>query len=317
MPTQFGYCCINLTLSSHGITTSRTMRKASFEKLGIVHASRLALENVQNLAQILQWNADHDIHVFRMGSGFFPWSSEYDIRQLPDFPHISDLLAQAGAFARETSQRLTFHPDHFVKLASLNDIVAMNSVQEINHHDEIFTLLGFPPSHVNCINIHVGQNFSLDTVERFIARFHLLSPTAQQRLVVENDDKANAFSVRQLYTYLYQRIHTPITFDYFHHEFHPDGLTSQEAAHLAAQTWDVRPLFHYSESKNLHENINGNPRAHSDYIRTHIDAYGLDIDVDLECKAKELALLSYRKEHGLSPTSLLHDTSSSLSVGAI
>ena len=34
---------------------------------------------------------------------------------------------------------------------------------------------------------------------------------------------------------------------------------------------------------------------HADYILEQINNYGYDIDVMLECKAKELALLEYRK----------------------
>ena len=132
-----------------------------------------------------------------------------------------------------------------------------------------------------------------DVIDRFIERFHKLNETTKQRLVVENDDKENAFSVQQLYDHIYYKIHTPITFDYFHHTFHPDGLTSQDAAHLAATTWDCTPLFHYSESKNLNESVSGNPRAHSDYAFNKLDDYGLNIDVDLETKAKELAYFKY------------------------
>jgi hypothetical protein len=56
----------------------------------------------------------------------------------------------------------------------------------------------------------------------------------------------------------------------------------------------VTPLFHYSESKNLNENVYGNPRAHADYVYNKIDDYGLTIDVDLELKrTKELALFKY------------------------
>jgi hypothetical protein len=54
-------------------------------------------------------------------------------------------------------------------------------------------------------------------------------------------------------------------------------------------------LFHYSESKNLNENVTGNPRAHSDYALLTLDDYGLNIDVDLEAKAKEFSLIKYRE----------------------
>ena len=38
-------------------------------------------------------------------------------------------------------------------------------------------------------------------------------------------------------------------------------------------------------------------RAHHDYVRTQVDPYGFDIDIMFEAKAKELALLEYRKLH--------------------
>lgn len=127
---------------------------------------------------------------------------------------------------------------------------------------------------------------------------HITNYRITAKLVwLENDDKASAFSVKQLFNDIFSRIGIPITFDYFHHTFHPDGLTSEQAARLAVDTWPVgiTPLFHYSESKNLNEGVSGNPRAHSDYAFNPIDDYGLTLDIDLECKAKELALFEYRR----------------------
>jgi UV DNA damage endonuclease len=72
-------------------------------------------------------------------------------------------------------------------------------------------------------------------------------------------------------------------------------LTTKEAAALATFTWDTTPLFHYSESKNLNENVSGNPRAHANYVFNKIDDFGLTFDVDLEAKAKELALFKYKE----------------------
>ena len=66
---------------------------------------------------------------------------------------------------------------------------------------------------------------------------------------------------------------------------------------LAASTWgDVTPVVHYSESRSIEQNdpkIRDN--AHSDYVYDFIDTHGLDVDIMLEAKAKELALLRYRE----------------------
>jgi UV DNA damage endonuclease len=296
MPHQVGYCCINVTLGKQKITTGRTMRQASFQQdTGLVRTSALALQNAKDLVAILNWNVANNIKVFRIGSNIFPWNSEYVIDDLPDMVDIVDIMKDAGKIIRDSGQRVSFHPDHFVKLGTVKDEVARRSIHDLNHHNDLMAMMQLPANHYYPLNIHVGMNYSKDVIDRFIDRFHMLKEDTQKRLVVENDDKANAFSVKQLYDDIYSQINTPITFDYFHHTFHPDGMTSHGAAHLAATTWDCTPLFHYSESKNLNENVQGNPRAHSDYAFNFIDDYGLNIDIDLETKAKELALMKYRE----------------------
>jgi UV DNA damage endonuclease len=296
MPHEVGYCCINVTLGKEKITTGRTMRKATFqEDKNLVYTSSLALANAQDLVKIIEWNIQNNIKVFRIGSNIFPWNSEYHVSDLPDIDKINQCLHTAGMLAIAANMRLSFHPDHFVKLGTTKDEVARRSIHDLNHHDDVMTAMGLPVSHYYPLNIHVGMNRAPDVTDRFCERFHMLNPTTQQRLVVENDDKANAYSVQQLYDDVYLKIDTPITFDYFHHTFHPDGLSSKEAATLAASTWDCTPLFHYSESKNFNENVQGNPRAHSDYVFNLIDDYELNIDIDIEAKAKEFSLMRYRE----------------------
>lgn len=296
MPHRVGYCCINVTLGKKKITTGRTMRQASFlQDKDLVRTSALALQNAKDLVTILKWNAQNNVTLFRIGSNIFPWNSEYHVNDLPDIVDILQVMHTAGDVIRETNQRVSFHPDHFVKLGTSKPEVARRSIHDLNHHDDLMTMMALPATHYYPLNIHVGMNYSQDVIEKFCERYHLLNRTTQQRLVVENDDKANSFSVRQLHEDIYARIHTPITFDYFHHTFHDDGYSSEEAANIAASTWDCTPLFHYSESKNLNENVTGNPRAHSDYAFNKIDDYGLNIDVDLETKAKELSWMKYQE----------------------
>jgi UV DNA damage endonuclease len=294
MPHQVGYCCINITLGKKKITTGRTLRQASFKQdTKLERTSSLALQNAKDLVTILKWNVENNVKVFRIGSNIFPWNSEYHINDLPDMTAIVTALWEAGKIIKDSGMRVSFHPDHFVKLGTTKDEVARRSIHDLNHHDDLFTLMRLPANHYYPLNIHVGMNRDKETTERFIDRFNNLNHSTRKRLVVENDDKENAYSVLQLFNDLYLYIHTPITFDYFHHTFHSSGLTSEEAAKMAAETWDCTPLFHYSESKNLNENVSGNPRAHSDYAFNKIDDYGLNIDVDLETKAKELAYFKY------------------------
>lgn len=294
MTHQVGYCCINVTLDKQKITTGRGMIQRTFKARGLKYASELALQNAIDLVKILEWNAKHNIKVFRVGSGIFPWGSEYALTDLPDFSRIEYFLKKAGDLAKSTGQRLSAHPDHFVKLGSVKPQVVENSIKDLELHSTLFDLMGLEASPYNPLNIHVGMNYSEDVIERWITNYNKLSPNCRARLVVENDDKAKAFSVNQLYNTLHKELNIPITFDYFHHSFHEDGLTTEDAAKLAVSTWgNITPLFHYSESKNLNENVSGNPRAHADYVFKKIDDFGLTLHIDLECKKKELALFKY------------------------
>jgi UV DNA damage endonuclease len=106
------------------------------------------------------------------------------------------------------------------------------------------------------------------------------------------------YSVKDL-MYIHNKIGIPIVFDYHHHQFCTGDMTEQEALQLASTTWpkDIKPIVHYSESKALHENnIKEKPQAHSLYINAIPNTYELDVDIMVEAKAKELAILPFIKE---------------------
>ena len=66
-------------------------------------------------------------------------------------------------------------------------------------------------------------------------------------------------------------------------------------------TWpdDIVPVVHYSESRCIEqEDPKIRPQAHSDYVVDYIDTYGNKVDIMVEAKAKELAVLKYRELHG-------------------
>lgn len=296
---NLGYCCINLTLAEKDIKIGRSMIKRTFQAKGIKYAGELAEANVRDMIEIIKWNHKNGIDVYRMSSSMFPWMSEYELTDLPNWPKIANLLKGAGTLAQTYGQRIGFHPGQFCVLPSPNPKVVQTTIKELDQHAFIMDTMGLPQNQTYSMNIHVGGSYGdkETTKTRFVENFKLLSESAQNRLVLENDDKPAQYSVQDLYD-IYQQIGTPITFDYHHHRCYEDPMSEEDALRLAASTWPkgIRQLCHYSSAKKLHEDSSVIMRAHADYIYEHIETYGMDLDIELEAKAKELSLLKYRKE---------------------
>ena len=297
---NLGYACINMTLGKQGITTNRSMIKRTFLQKGIPYASELSIQNARDLIEIIKWNEKNNIKFFRMSSNIFPWSSEYSLSELPHYHRIKNLLAGAGNLADKYGQRITSHPGPFNVLVSPNENVVKNTITDLSIHGEVFDLMGLSRTPYNKINIHCNGVYGdkISAMDRFCKNFERLPESVQTRLTVENDDKASMYSVVDL-MYIHERIGIPIVFDYHHHKFNTGGLTEEEALKLAASTWgDIKPVVHYSESKSLHENNDSiKPQAHSDYISDYINTYGVDVDVMLEVKKKEIALIEYQNKY--------------------
>ena len=301
--TNLGYACINMHLSglpkSRRVTTNRSMIRRTFNERGLPYASELALANCRDLLTILKWNEQHDIRFFRISSDIFPWASEYKLSDLPDYDDICDALQDAGDYIESHGHRITSHPGPYNKLTSPREQVVINTIRDLDTHGELFDMLGLSRTPYNKLNIHVGAHYNDKpmALANFCRNFHRLSEAARTRLTVENDDKASLYSTKELYDSVYNEIGIPIVHDVHHHKFCSGGIDDEEAMLLAAMTWgDVKPVIHYSQSRSVeHDDPKIRANAHSDSYWTPVDTYGLDLDVMLECKHKEIGLFKMRE----------------------
>jgi UV DNA damage endonuclease len=296
---NIGYACINMTLGEQTprITTNRSMVKKTFTQKGISYASELALQNSRDLFEILKWNVANNIKMFRISSDMFPWASEYNLEDLPDYTKISNILKGCGTYATENGLRINSHPGPFNVLVSPNPKVVANTITDLELHGKLFDLMGLSQTPYNNINIHCNGVYGdkISAMDRFITNFDKLSDSVKKRLTLENDDKASMYSVSDL-MYIHHKTGIPIVFDYHHHQFCTGDLSEEQALKLAITSWPkgITPEVHYSESKSLHEeNIKLKPQAHSDYINSLPNTYGMVVDVMVEAKAKELAILPF------------------------
>ena len=295
---NLGYACINMSMGKK-VGTNRTMVKRTFEARGLDYVSELALLNAKDIIKILEWNRLNGIKLFRLSSAIIPWGDNIDLTQLKDYKEIKSELKKAGDFAKFHNIRITSHPGPFVVLTSPKENVVEAAIKDLELHGKIFDMMGLSKTPYNKINIHCNGVYGdkISAMDRFCKNFKRLSKSVQSRLTVENDDKASMYSVCDL-MYIHERIKIPIVFDYHHYQFCKGVLSEDEALELAVSTWPVgiTPIVHYSESKALHENNTKlKPQAHSDYIKELPNTYGINVDIMVEAKAKELAILPFIK----------------------
>jgi len=287
---SIGYACINLSLGKK-ITTNRTMVKRTFIAKGVDYVSDLVLQNVVDLEKIIDWNEEMGIKMYRMSSEMFPWATEYEFTDLKDWNEIQKILQRCGAKATMYKQRLSFHPGPFNVLVSPKENVVLNTIKDLEVHGRIMDAMELSKTPYNKINIHCNGVYGdkQSAMDRFITNFDKLSNSVKSRLTIENDDKASMYSVKDL-MYIHNAIKIPIVFDYHHHTFNTGDLSEQQALELAMSTWpeNIIPAVHYSESA-----IGKKPQAHSDYIQRIPETYDNKVDIMVEAKQKDLAIIKF------------------------
>ncbi len=305
-----GYCCINSQLSAAGITTNRTMRKETFAEKGLSAVSKLVQQNLSDLLQIIDWNEQNGIKLFRLSSDMLPWKSEWSWEELPELDAVEYLLSQISAKISSYGHRITMHPGPFNKLASPKSEVVSSTVRDLTDHAELMDRLNLPQDHRSPMNIHIGGTYGdkATTAQNFIRNFKLLPLTAQLRLTIENDDKPGQWAPKELLP-ICEALKIPLVFDFYHYKLNNGGekwIWGHEKPAIAAalDTWPsgIIPLTHWSESRKEEQgDLRISATAHSDNVKGPLPKIVLDssktikqIDVEIEAKFKEIACKNFQ-----------------------
>jgi len=290
---RLGLCCLFVAEPVRFRTTtvqalSRLSRGEQLAKL-----SAIGLANAENLLLAVQTVQRLGIGAFRITSPLFPRMTHptagYTLEELPDGAHVRRLLEQVRKLAAAGGTRLSFHPDQFVVLSSPRPEVVDSSLRELQYHGLLAELVG-----AETINLHAGGVYGdkQAALDRFRRAFVRLSPQVQRRLSVENDDRS--YTVADLLP-LSADLRIPLVYDVHHHRCLPDGLSEEQATAHARATWEElgrEPYFHVSSPKAGWGG--GDPRPHADYLDPRdfpAGWRGQELTVDVEAKAKELAVL--------------------------
>lgn len=295
-----GYCCICIGINEglkkkDHITVNRSMIKKTFESKGLTYVSELIIPNLEDTIKVLRYNITNNIKVYRMSSDSFPWMSHYNFSDLPNFAKIQQLLAQIGNLIKQSDIRVSYHPGPFNILGSEKESVVLKTIDELDKHAELMDLMGLEQSTQYPINIHLNVTTPThqDAAKRFCDNFHRLKLSTKLRLTIENDDKPSQYSVKMLYDLVHSQIGIPIVVDSLHYACHPDNMTWEDTLKLGLSTWKTKPLCHHSSSKKLHEDEKVILSAHADFLYEGFDSCGFEVDIELECKQKDLAVVKY------------------------
>src|SRR3954468_8565994 len=275
---------------------------------------RVSLERLHAIFDYLDRN---DIRMYRMASSLVPYATHPDLPQFHrQLVECADQLCEPGARAKALDIRLSFHPGQYTVLNSERPDVVMAAIRDLELQARVLELMDQPREAV--VVLHVGGRGEQPgtACDRFIAGFERLSERARSRLVLENDDRL--FGLGEVLQ-LSSRTGVPVVWDAHHHAcLNPERIPEREALRLAMATWPagVVPKLHYSSPRTALDERRVKrgrrvvrvpalpPRsAHADLV----DPFAFDrflretvknarVDVMLEAKAKDLALLRLREE---------------------
>jgi UV DNA damage endonuclease len=273
--------------------------------------------SLEALDAVLAYCERHGIGMYRMTAALAPYATHPDLPQFHrQVEECSAALAATGARARAAGVRLSTHPSQYIVLNSEDAGVRAAAVRDVELQAALLDAMELGPEAVCVLHVGGAAGGIGAALDRFEAGLAMLSERARERLVIENDDRT--FGLCHVLE-LHGRTGLKVVWDILHHHCHdPDDIPDREALELALSTWPdgVRPKIHYSTPKTAMEERRRRVgrrverswmlpqlRAHADLIDpigfehfARETAAGLDFDVMLEAKAKDLALLRLREQ---------------------
>ena len=292
---RLGLCCIlrdqpikfrNTTVAA----ASRLKRRDSLAKL-----SGLCLANAESLLASLRFCANNGIGCFRINSRILPLKTHpecgYAVDDLPEGDEIIRRFKKSKRFAKKHKLRTCFHPDQFVVLNSPRQDVVAKSIKELEYQSEVAEWVG-----ADVVIVHGGGAYGdkQKALASFARNLDRLSDNARSRLAVENDDRT--YTPADLLP-LCRAEGIPLVYDVHHHRCNRDGFSEEEVTEYATATWNREPVFHISSP--IEGWAGPKPERHHDFINVRDFPRcweGLSLTVEVEAKAKEVAVLKLLKQ---------------------
>ena len=309
MIIHLGYVSISKTLD---ITSSKTITYTEFNKhKDLNKLDNIIIENLTNLEKIIDYNIKNNIHFYRLTSKLIPLASIKEI----EFDYLKKhqkFYQRIGNKIKKYNIRIDTHPDQFCILNSTKKEIVDNSINILKYHYNILDALNIENK---IIILHIGSSVlgKDNSIKRFINNFNKLPNYLKECIAIENDDKI--YNIKDC-LYLCNQLNIPMVLDYHHHICNNNNINIDNYFKEIFNTWkNNTPKIHFSSPKNKTKK---EFRSHHDYINIDdfitflekIKPLNINIDIMLECKAKDEALfklvrlLKYHNYHFIDDTTL-------------
>jgi len=275
---------------------SRTCRLETIRQKGLDYAKELGRTNAQDLAKLVKWNEEHNIKFMRISSEMFPFASHKELGY--DLDYAKEDLKAVGDLAKELGHRLTLHPGQFNQLGSKTESVVESTFRDLKYHSQILDYMGLDQDSVMILHMGGVYGDRDGAIARWEENFQKLDKKIADRIVLENDEIS--YNTEQILPTC-KRLNIPLVFDWHHHSINPGTVPLEELLPEIAATWTrrgIRQKQHYSESR-LGAETPMERRAHSDRVKSIPNKLDEEVDLMIEAKDKEQAVLTVYRDMGL------------------
>ena len=281
---KIGYACLSAGVPDTSMR-SCIMKNAAPEKL-----YELIEHNLASLRNMLLFNAENAVGLFRISSEIIPFGSS-PVNKLKWWELFSDKFKELGEIIRENDIRVSMHPGQYTVLNSPKTDVVKRAIEDLIYHERVLAALGTSLS--SKIILHIGGVYGnkKEALKRFDKVFQELPAPIKRRLAIENDDKA--YNIADV-LHAGARNNIPVIYDSLHNEINPyDASPHSYWIKKCAKTWhaaDGAQKIHYSQQAEGRA-----PGSHSATISAKdfyafIESIGRDSpDIMLEVKDKNIS----------------------------
>lgn len=282
---SIGYACLAIGVSHTKISTT-IQKNATEERL-----KELITYNLHSLENMIDFNIENDIYLYRISSGLIPFGSS-PVNQLDWSSLFKKDFERIGQKIRTHKMRVSFHPGQYTVLNSPTADVVKRAIEDLDYHVKVLEALGMDSSHK--IILHVGGVYGdkESAIQRFIDTYETLEQRIKDHLIIENDDRL--YTIEDVLR-IADHCSIPVVYDNLHHAINPSNQEGTDAYWIqqVARTWkekDGRQKIHYSQQAS--EKRAGAHTA-TIHLAPFLDFYqqvsGSEIDIMLEVKDKNLS----------------------------